>query len=334
MYPREFGACDEASTNPLEECGITNVIFLDQSVPSPLPSGVTRGVLDNVELPNTYSFDGSISAMLPVDGTVVNNLLRTNTTIVFATWIQIRLTDTYYIYCMGREFRNYRHFCIYYRGNGRIDLIYQRQYRPGIDESQREIAQAVIISFSPTAEASLLDERLHFYQLQLIYRPDGSITLEMLIDGNAMQAFVVRYRDAEGNQIEPDIPDPSIVTLPFRPEPVATEVTDMVAFIGARYNKASFNLNGLLGRMLIFPYQIDSNLLNCYTSCNELLFLNGPTSTAITTTYNGIDRTLTFDGAASITDYITLLQQIAFSTSNPISGTRRYVKLQVSRWVI
>lgn len=330
MYPREFGACDEASANPLEQCGITNVLLLDQGVTT-LPSGVTRGVLDNIEIPNTYTFDGTASAMLPVNTTIVNDLLRSNTTIVFATWIQIRLTDTYYIYCMGRESRNYRHFCIYYRGVGDIDLFYQRQYRPGIDAQQREISQSVRIGFHPPSGATLSDERWHLYQLQLIYRPDGTITLEMFIDGSAMQAFVVRYRDANGDEVLPSIPDPSIITLPFRPEPVSTEVDDMVAFIGARYNKPSFNLNGRIGRMLIFPYQVDSTTMNCYTSCNESLFVNGPTSPAIATSYNGIDRTLHFSGAAALSDYITLLQQIAFSTSNPISGTKRYVKLQVSR---
>lgn len=331
MYPREFGACDQASASPLEQCGITNVIFVDQGAPSSLPDGITAGVVDNVEIPNSYTFDGTASAVLPVDGNVVNNFLRSNTTIVFATWIQIVLSDTYYLYCMGRVERNYRHFCIYYRGNAQMDLFYQRQFRSGVDQRQSEIRQLVRIGFNPADEARLDDGEWHFYQLQLTYRPNGDVTLEMFIDGIVMRAFVVRYRNETGDETEVNIPDDTIVTLPFHPEPVSTEATDMVAFLGGRYNKASFNLHGSLGRVLIFPYQIDSTSLNCYTSCNELLFVNGPISPAISTSYNGIDRTLHFDGTAPLTEYITLLQQIAFSTSNPISGTRRYVKLQVSR---
>lgn len=265
--------------------------------------------------------------MLPVDGTIVDNLLESNTTFVFATWIQIRTSDTYYIYCLGRVTRNYRHFCIYYRQAGEIDLWYQRQYRPGVDTQQNEIRQVVRVVFSPPSGISLNDEEWHFYKLQLIYGPNGDITVEMFIDDYAMQAFLVRYRDASGDTIETtSFPDPNIITLPFRPEPVPTEATDMVAFMGGRYNRPQFNLNGRIGRMLIFPYLIDCT---CYTSCNELLFVNGPISPAIATSYNGVTRTLTFNGAAPLTDYITLLQQIAFSTSNPISGTKRYVKLQV-----
>ena len=169
----------------------------------------------------------------------------------------------------------------------------------------------------------------HFYKFQMTYRSDNSITVEMFIDGTTMQASVVRYRDTSGRRVDVT-PDPNIVTLPFRPEPASTEHTDMVAFIGGRYNKPTLTIEGRLGRMLIFPYLINSALLNCYTSCNELLFLNGPTSTAITTTYEGVQRTLNFEGAAQLTDYIILLQEIAFSTSNPISGTKRYVKLNVS----
>ena len=287
-----------------------------------------------MELPNSYTFDGTASSSLPVDGTVVNNLLRSNTTIVFASWIQISSTDTYYIYCMGRVERNYRHFCIYFRGNGQMDLFYQRQFRPGIDTRQSEIRQLVRVGFDPTDEARLDDEEWHFYHLQLTYRPDGDITLEMFIDGIAMRAFILRYRNENGEEIETraeDFPNPTVITLPFRPEPVSTEATDMVAFLGGRYNKNNFNLNGRLGRVLIFPYLIDSTVLNCYTSCNELLFVNGPTSPAISTSYDGIDRTLHFDGTAPLAEYIALLQQIAFSTSNPISGTKRYVKLQVSK---
>ena len=304
---------------------------MDQGIPSTLPAGITPGIVDNVEIPNSYTFDGRASAILPVDGTVVNNFLRSNTTIVFAMWIQIITSDTSYIYCMGRVERNYRHFCIYYRGTGVMDLFYQRQYRPGLDTGQSEIGQSVRIVFNPADEARLDDLEWHFYQLQLTYRPNGDITLEMFIDGVVMRASVVRYRDETGDTVEPDIPDDTIVTLPFRPEPVSTEATDMVAFLGGRYNKPTLNLHGRLGRVLIFPYLIDSTLLNCYTSCNELLFVNGPTSPAIITSYDGIDRTLYFDGAAPLTEYITLLQQIVFSTSNPISGTKRYVKLQVSR---
>lgn len=313
----------------MEQCGITNVLLLDRGAPATLPSGITR----NEDIPNAYTFDGSNSAALPVNGTVLNDLLRTNTAFVFATWIQITVANTHWIYCLGRVERNYRHFCIQYRGTSEIDLFYQRQYRPGIDQEQREISQSVRIAFRPASDATLGDLRWHFYQMQLIYRPDGDITLEMFIDGTTMQAFVVRYRDADGNTIDANIPDPNIVTLPFRPEPVAANATDMVAFIGARYNKPRLNLGGRVGRMLIFPYLIESTSLNCYTSCNELLFLSGPTSAAITTTYDGVTRTLNFNGAAPLTDYITLLQQIAFSTNNPISGARRYVQLQVSKQV-
>ena len=306
-------------------------MLLDEGVSS-LPSGVTRG---NVEIPNTYDFDGGTSAMLAVDGTVVNNLLRSNTSLVFSTWIQIRMSETSYIYCMGRVYRNYRHFCIYYRGNGTIDLWYQRQYRPGIDQEEREISQSVRVAFNPTSETIFTTNRgWHFYQLQLTYRPDGDVTLEMFIDGIVMQAFFIRYRSADGTITDVSVSDPSIVTLPFRPEPVSAEATDLIAFIGARYNKPGFNLNGRLGRMLVFPYLIDSASLNCYTSCNELLFISGAISTAITTSYDGVSRTLSFNGAAPLTDYITLLQEIAFSTSNPISGTKRYVRLQVSSYVI
>ena len=264
----------------------------------------------------------------------MNDLLASNTTLVLSTWIQIRISATSYIYCMGRVFRNYRHFCVYYRGVGSIDLWYQRQYRPGIDAQEREIAQSVRVAFNPAPNsgALLTDGSWHFYQLQLIYRPDGDITLEMFIDGIAMQAFLVRYRDASGITIDDPIPDPNIVTLPFRPEPVAAEDTgDMIAFIGARYNKPGFNLDGRLGRMLIFPYLVDSTTLNCYTSCNELLFINGPISSAISATYDGVKRALNFNGAAALNDYITLLREIAFSTSNPISGTKRYVRLNVSK---
>ena len=305
-------------------------MFVDEGISS-LPTGITRGVLGGEEIPNSYVFDGSSTAMLPVNGTIVNDLLRSNTSIVFTTWVQMTTPSTSYIYCMGRENRNYRHFCIFYHADDEIEFNYQRQYRPGIDSQQREIAQAVRIIFAPTPEVRLSDRRWHFYKLQLTYRPDGDVTLEMFIDDTVMQANIVRYRDENGMTVNPVIPDPSIVTLPFRPEPVSNEVTDMLAFIGGRYNKPSFNLEGRLGRMLIFPYATNSTSLQCYTSCNELLFLNGTTSAAITTTYNGADRTLIFRGAAPLTDYITLLQQITFSTNNPISGTKRYVKLQVSR---
>ena len=319
-----------ASVNPLEQCGITNVLLLDEGVSS-LPSGVTRG---NEEIPNTYDFDGSSTAILAVDGTIVNNFLRNNMSLVFSTWIQITDSETTYIYCMGRELRNYRHFCIYYRGNGSIDLFYQRQYRPGIDIEEREISQSVRVAFNPTPETIFTNRGWHFYLLRLTYRPDGDITLEMFIDNIVMQAFVLRYRDPAvdptGDDINVPIPDPGIVTLPFRPEPVSTEATDMVAFIGGRFNRGRLTLNGRLGRVLIFPYLIDTASLNCYTSCNELLFISGAISTAITTSYNGVNRALSFSGAAPLTDYITLLQEIAFSTSNPISGTKRYVRLQVS----
>ena len=316
----------------MEQCGITNALLLDEGVSS-LPSGITRG---NAEIPNTYDFDGGSTAMLAVDGTIVNNLLISNTSLVFSTWIQIRVSESTYIYCLGRELRNYRHFCVFYRGNtGGIDLFYQRQYRPGVDAEEREISQSVRVAFNPTPETVFTTNRgWHFYQLRLTYRPDGDITLEMFIDGIVMQAFIVRYRDAAGNTIDAPIPDPSIVTLPFRPEPVSTEATDMVAFIGGRYNKPTLNLNGRLGRVLIFPYLINTTSLNCYTSCNELLFISGAISTAITTSYNGVNRALSFNGAAPLTDYITLLQQIAFSTSNPVSGTKRYVRLQVSSHII
>ena len=329
MYPREFGVCDEASASPLEQCGITNVTFVDQGMPSSLPDGITPGMVDNVEIPNSYIFDGTAAST--VDGTIVNNLLRSNTTIVFATWIQINSIERSYIYCMGRVYLNYRYFCIYYRPNGRMDLFYQRQYQSGIDRVQSELRQLVRVVFNPADGVGFDDMEWHFYQLQLTYRPNGDVTLEMFIDGVAMRAFVVRFTDENGNDVEPDIPDDTIVTLPFRPEPVSTEATDMVAFLGGRYNRDELSLHGRLGRVLIFPYPIDSTSLNCYTSCNELLFVNGPTSPAIITSYDGINRTLHFDGAASLTEYITLLQQIAFSTSNPISGTKRYVKLQVSR---
>ena len=300
---------------------------------SSLPSGVTRG---NEEIPNTYDFDGSSpTAMLAVDGTIVNNLLRSNTSLVFSTWIQITDSQTTYIYCMGRELRNYRHFCIFYRGRtASIDLYYQRQYRPGIDVEEREILQSVRVAFNPTPETTFINGGWHFYLLRLTYRPDGDITLEMFIDGIVMEAFVLRYRDAVSDEINVHIPDPRIVTLPFRPEPVSTEATDMVAFIGGRFNKPTLNLHGRLGRVLIFPYLIDTASLNCYTSCNELLFISGDISTAITTSYNGVNRALSFSGAAPLTDYITLLQEIAFSTSNPVSGTKRYVRLQVSSHVI
>lgn len=306
-------------------------MLLDEGVSS-LPAGVTRG---NVEIPNTYDFDGGSTAMLAVDGAIVNNLLRSNTSLVFSTWIQIRVSETTYIYCMGRVLRNYRHFCIYYRGNGSIDLFYQRQFRPGVDQQEREIRQSVRVAFNPTPETIFTTNRgWHFYQLRLTYRSDGDITLEMFIDGIVMQAFFLRYRDADGDVTDVPIPDPRIVTLPFRPEPVSTEATDMVAFIGGRYNKPTLNLNGRLGRVLIFPYLIDTASLNCYTSCNELLFISGAISTAITTSYNGVNRALSFSGAAPLTDYITLLQEIAFSTGNPVSGTKRYVRLQVSNHVI
>ena len=327
VYPKDFGACDETSANPLEQCGITSALLLDQGASS-LPSGVTIG---NNEIPNTYVFDGGASAMLAVDGTIVNNLLISNTSFVFSTWIQIDLSETSYVYCMGREFRNYRHFCIYYRGNGAIDLWYQRQYRDGIDTRESEIGQSVRVAFNPTPETIFTDRRWHFYQLQLIYRPNGDVTLEMFIDHTVIQAFIVRYRNAANQITDAPIPNPSIVTLPFRPEPAPGEATDLVAFIGARYNKPDFNLRGKIGRMLVFPYLIDSSLLNCYTSCNELLFVNGPISTDITTTYNGVQRALYYNGAAALSDYITLLQEITFSTSNPMSGTERYVRLNVSR---
>ena len=269
--------------------------------------------------------------MLAVDGTIVNNLLRSNTSLVFSTWIQIEESETSYIYCMGRVLRDYRHFCIYYRSNGSIDLNYQRQYRPGIDVSQREISQSVRVSFNPAPQSETIftDRRWHFYQLQLTYRPNGNVTLEMFIDGIVMRAFLVRYRDAVGTITDPIIFDPSIITLPFWPEPVSAEVTDMVAFIGSRNNKPTLTLNGRLGRMLIFPYLINSTSLNCYTSCNELLFISGPISTTITTTYNGVKRALSFNGVAALNDYITLVQEIAFSTNNPVSGTKRYVRLEV-----
>ena len=305
---------------------------MDQLINSTLPSGVTQG---NAEISNTYDFDGTSSAALAVDGSVVNDLLTSNTTLVLSTWIQIRASATSYIYCMGRVFSNYRHFCIFYRGVGFIDLQYQRQYQPDIldgEEPPREISQSVRVAFqpAPNSGASLTDGSWHFYQLQLVYRPDGNITLEMFIDGIPMQAFVVRYR-ANGNTIEVPIPDPNIIILPFRPEPVSAEDTgDMIAFMGARYNRPGFNLDGRLGRMLIFPYLVDPATLNCYTSCNELLFINGPILSAITATYDGVKRALNFNGAAALNDYITLLRGIAFSTSNPISGTNRYVRLNVS----
>ena len=330
LYPRAFGVCDNAASDPLQQCGITNIIYPDTSAVLP-PSGVSRASVDSETIPNSYIFDGSASAMLPVDGTVVNNLLINNSSFDFSMWIQVDTTATSYFYCMGRETRNYRNYCINYRGNGTIDLWYQRRYDPLTDARQAEIRQAIRVAFNPTT-VTVNDGRWHFFLLRLTYGAT-SITAEMSLDHVPMELLLIRQRD--GNNVQSVYYPPTqelVATLPFRPDPVDPAATDFIAFVGTRFNRPNFNLHGKIGRILIFP-PATSTLLNCYTSCNELLFLSDESvsnSVPITTSYNGAYRQINFDGRAPISNYITLLRELSYSTTDPRDGDRRYVLLNVS----
>ena len=333
MYPRAFGACDNAATDPLQQCGITNIIYPDEGLVLP-STGIVLGMVDGVTIPNSYIFDGTESAMLPVDGTVVNNLLINNSSFVFSMWVQVDTTTTSYFYCMGRVQRNYRNYCIYYRGNGTIDLWYQRRYDPDTDARQAEIRQAIRVAFNPTS-VTVNDGLWHFFKLQLTYGP-SSITAEMSLDSIPMELLLIRQRDGDNVQTVFYPPTQQFVAvLPFRPDPVDPAATDMVAFIGARHNKPGFNLHGKIGRILIFPY-INSTQLKCYTSCNELLFLSNESISdlvAITTSCNGVYRQINFQGLAPISSYTSLLREVSYSASDPRAGDRRYVLLNVSSYI-
>lgn len=307
-------------------------MYPDQGAVFPT-TGVVRGIVDGVTIPNSYIFDGTESALLEVDATVVNNLLINNSSFVFSMWVQVDTTSTSYFYCMGRIERNYRNFCIYYRGNGTIDLWYQRRYDPATDSRQAEIRQAIRVAFNPTS-VTLNDGLWHFFKLQLTYGT-SSVTAEMFLDNMPMELLLIRERDGDNVQTVFYPPTQQLVaTLPFRPDPVDPTVDDMIAFIGARYNKPSFNLHGKIGRILVFPY-LNYTLWQCYTSCNELLFLCNDsisTSVPITTSFNGVYRQINFQGLAPITSYTSLLREVAYSTSDPRDGDRRYVLLNVSSY--
>ena len=315
-FPNQYGACectDPACLDVFTLCGTSFSLQQD------LFSGVTTASSGGPSLVpslnfTVYSFNGRndhSNNWLEIPSTVKTQFLQRTDDFTISFWIRV-LNDSSSSYILSFELDTNRYFSLFEASAQTLVFYYFRDNIPGIttDDGRTTLVALTFFYNASLFPSGLRENQWHFISFSVDF---PSVILN--VDGYKHRPTRGNYRNQFDSRV--DLVQLTDGTFYNMPAPILTktqaQIDGISGKIGGTARGDRFSLSGEM-RQLTQTDLFDTNTLNCIASCNTRIGIasEATISSSISTIYNPTTRRFVFSGAATPSQYTTLLQSLVY----------------------
>ena len=317
-FPNEYGVCkctNSVCFDVFALCGTSSNNSLQQD----LFSGVTTASSAGPALVSglnfqVYTFNGRndlSNNWLEIPSIVKTQFLQRTDNFTVSFWIRIPIGSGS-SYILTFELGRSRYFSLYESSAQTLVLYYFRDNIPGFVNDDGRDTQVALTFFYDTAvlPSGLRDNQWHFVTLSVDF---PSVVLN--VDGYVHRPTRGSYRNQFDSRVDLVLlTDGNSYNLPA---PILTKSQTQIDAISGKIGGSArgnqFSLGGQI-RQITLTDLFDENTVSCLASCNNRIGIapSASVSSSISTLYNPVARALYFSGAASPSQYTTLLQSLVY----------------------
>ena len=275
-----------------------------------------------------YNFDGinTLTNNLVVASSIRNSLLAITNSFTISMWMQVLPPGSSYLLTF-EDTTTARYFHLYEKSTTRFTVYYARAAIPGAP-TDTSVGTEVEVDFIYNAAIhpnGLRDSLWHYITLSVNYP-----TMQFTLDGIVYNISEYLYTNQNGVRV----PLSGVALGTTMPAPILNKSGQSginVRIGGSSIRTPGYSLKGGI-RQLYFTPLMNTSTYNCLASCNNQIYTDGRTP-QITTSYNPVSRTLSFNGTSSPSVYTNILQSLVYVNNGYLTpqetGTIHIITLQV-----
>ena len=220
-----------------------------------------------------------------------------------------------------------RYFHLYDKSTARFTVYYARAAIPGAP-TDASVGTEVEVGFTYNATIhpnGMRDSLWHYITLSVNYP-----TMQFTLDGIVYNISEFLYTNQSGVRV----PLSGVALGTTMPAPILNKSGQSginVHIGGSSTRSPGYSMKGGI-RQLYFTPLMNTATYNCLASCNNKIYTDGRTP-QITTSYNPVSRTLSFNGASSPSVYTNFLQSLVYADNGYLTpqetGSTRVIILRV-----
>ena len=336
-FPNQYGVCEctnPACQNVFSLCGTSFSLQEDLFAGATPASSAGPTLVSGLSF-QVYSFNGRndlSNNWLEISSATKTLFLQTTDDFTISMWIRVS-SGSSSSYILGFELGTNRYFSLYEASQTTLVLYYFRDSIPGVTNDDARGTQVALTFFYDTAvfPQGLRDNQWHFITFTIDF-PAAILN----VDGYEHRPTRGNYRNQFQSRV--DLVRLTDGTHHNMPAPLLTKTQTQIdgisGKIGGSARNVRFALDGEM-RQLSFTSLFDTSTLNCIVSCNNRIGITpGATiSSSITTLYDPVKRQFIFRGAASPSQYTTLLQSLVYYSNGFLlpqeQGESRIIRISV-----
>ena len=336
-FPNQYGVCE--CTNPACQdvftlCGTSFSLQQDLFAGATPVSTAGPTLVPGLSF-LVYLFNGRndlSNNWVEISSAAKTLFLQTTDDFTISMWIRVA-SGSNSAYIVTFELGRNRYFSLFEASQTTFVLYYFRDNIPGVTNDDGRDTQVALTFFYNTAVLpfGLRDNQWHFVTFTVDF-PAAILN----VDGYEYRPIRGNYRNQFQSRV--DLLQLTDGTYHDMPAPILpktqAQIDGISGKIGGTARGNRFSLDGEM-RQLTLTNTFDTSTLNCIASCNNRIgIVPGATvSSSITTLYNPVARRFTFSGAASPTQYTTLLQSLVYYSNGFLlpqeQGEIRIIRISV-----
>ena len=341
-FPNQYGVCEctnPACQNVFSLCGTSFSLQQDLFAGATPASSSGPTLVSGLSF-QVYSFNGRndlTNNWMEISSAVKTLFLQTTDDFTISMWIRVS-SGSSSSYILSFELDTDRYFSLFEASRTTLVLYYFRDNIVGVTNDDARNTQVALTFFYDRAilPLGLRDNQWHFLTFTIDF-PAAILN----VDGYEYRPTRGNYRDQFQSRV--DLTLLTDGTYHDMPAPILTKTQAQIDGISgkiggsARRSRSSVGPYALDGEMrqLSLTSLFDTSTFNCIASCNNRIGI-APGATipsSITTLYNPVKRQFIFRGAASPSQYTTLLQSLVYYSNGFLlpqeQGESRIIRISV-----
>lgn len=336
-FPNQYGVCectDPACQDVFTLCGTSFSLRQDLFAGATPASSAGPTLVSGLGF-QVYSFNGRndlSNNWLEIPSATKTLFLQTTDDFTISMWIRVA-SGPGSSYIVAFELNRNRYFSLYEASQTTLVLYYFRDNLPGITSDDGRDTQVALTFFYDTSifPLGLRDNQWHFVTFTIDF-PAAVLN----VDGYEYRPTRGNYRNQFQSRVQ--LSQRTDGTYYNMPAPILAktqaQIDGISGKIGGTARGNSYSLNGEI-RQMTLTNVFDTSTLNCIASCNSRIGI-APGATipsSITALYNPATRRFIFRGAASPSQYTTLLQSLVYYSNGFLlpqeQGESRIIRISV-----